>query len=180
MFLKNTISGFRPMLELFKCAAFREILMPTLVVFAVCEKVIFDQRGGIPTLVSVLQGMQVVKKQGVPIPPDAVAPKPWVVFTWWKPHPADEGKSFRQWTEFYMPDGTVPPPGKQETTFTFVDESQRNAVESIGFPVGQEGIYKIKVWLESDSGEKVGEDHTYEIKLRYIDPPVEKSSEQMT
>src|ERR1022692_3321223 len=143
--------------------------MPTLVMFAVCEKVIFDQRGGVPTLVGVLQGLQVRRKNGpsgseeVP-PPNAVAPKPWSAFTWWRAQPADEGKTFHQLIDLVYPDGTSTF-GKQHLTFTFVEPNQRNSMESIGFPVGQEGIYIVKIWLESDSGEKVGEDHAYELTV---------------
>jgi hypothetical protein len=89
--------------------------------------------------------------QSVELPPDAVAPAQWWIYTQWEPSADDVGKSFDQKYEVYWPDGTR----LVEGSLSFVQTNDRLSQSTYyvgGFPVGQTGKVKIVTWLETLEG----------------------------
>ncbi len=106
----------------------------------------------------------------VPIAPNTITAKEWAVFSEWKPEPDDIGKQVNQVLELQYPDGTLSPVrGKVPFTFTN-DRPHRNQQNIIGFPIGQEGNYTLRVWLEKD-GNPISEVNSYEMAVSHSIPP---------
>jgi hypothetical protein len=86
------------------------------------------------------------------IPANAVAPKEWWAFASWEIEPEDIGKEYRQVIQVLYPNGDPfgPPAG-----VNFSPQSgrayQQVMINAMGFPVGQEGPYTLKMWLEHGS-----------------------------
>jgi len=124
--------------------------MPKLYLFAACEKVILDQ-SGVPSLISLFSKLKLqLPGQLGDIPVNAVAPKEWAVFTSWDWLPSDEGRLYGQCLQVLYPDGKVFVENR-ELKFTMKPgERQHNAVGIMGFPIGEKGDYRIRMWLEED------------------------------
>jgi hypothetical protein len=133
--------------------------MPRLTTFLVCEKVILDKQD-VPTLVAVIGGIKFQVNPAVPgvpspLPPDAIAPQPWAIFTVWHCDPEDVGKTFRQKSELVMPDQSIFGPMKADLPFVGKANQNNNVVNIVGFPVGVIGIWNVKLWLESADGQVI-------------------------
>ena len=124
--------------------------MPKLYIFVVCEKVIIDQ-AGVASLIGLFNKMVVsIPEETSEIPANAVAPKEWVVFAGWLYQEEDEGKEYTQNVEIFYPDGSVFIP-KQSTKFIMNKSRkiQNVGTQIVGFPLGQQGQYPIRMWLEA-------------------------------
>ena len=126
--------------------------MPKLHIFAICEKVIMDKEDK-SSLISLFNeiSVQILPTAGE-IPANAVAPKEWSAYDSWKIEPEDVGKEYRQMIQVLYPNGDPfgPPAG-----VNFSPQSgrayQQVMINAMGFPVGQEGPYTLKMWLEHGS-----------------------------
>lgn len=137
--------------------------MPKLLVFAPCEKIILDQ-SGIASLIALFQR---IDAQGTTpaIPENAVAPKEWAIFTLWEWLPEDSGKKFSQIVQILWPNQAE----FQKLEIEFQAGNLRyhqNRVSIVGFPVGQVGDVKIRLWLERDS-RKCTDTFTYCIEVAH-------------
>jgi len=146
--------------------------MPKLILFAVCEKVILDGQNN-ASIINVVHGLQAaIPTQGPiigPIPRNAVAPTTWSIFALWKPAPGDTDKEFLQKSEVLWPDGTVF--NTTEAPFKFVgNKTHQNAINVLGFPVGQIGDVTVNLWVEHDR-KRVGEIHSWTIAVTHKQPP---------
>ena len=123
--------------------------MPKLYVFAICEKVVMDKddRASLITLFNQITAQ--ILPTSPEIPPNAVVPKEWWAFSSWETEPEDDGKEYRQMIQLLYPNGEPfgPPVG---ATFSPSSGKTHNqvAINAPGFPIGQEGPYTLKMWLE--------------------------------
>ncbi len=138
-------------------------------VFVVCEKVVLDSTGT-ASLISLFT--QIEGQPGPPsesIPKNAVIPLPWFVFTSWEYETEDVGKEFIQIVQIFYPDGTL----FQEQQQRFKPETGKThyqlTLNVLGFPVGQQGIYQVKMRLEQ-AGTKLFESDPIKINVRVHKP----------
>ncbi len=121
--------------------------MPTLLVFAPCEKVIVSQEDNTPSLISFLNTLQVSipATQEVNIPSDVSFPMRWSIFALWRRVNGDEGKLFQQRTVLITPSGqeTV----KTDIEFRMAADVQHNTISIFGFPVTSVGQCSLKLLL---------------------------------
>jgi hypothetical protein len=141
--------------------------MPKLHIFALCEKVIED-REGTASLISLFDQISAHILPGTKqIPPNAVAPKEWCAFTSWKIEPEDVGREYRQFIQLLYPNGEQ---FGQALHFSFTPQAdkthQQVSINGLGFPVGQEGLYTLKMWLEHN-GSVIFESPPIIIKVNY-------------
>jgi hypothetical protein len=87
--------------------------------------------------------------EGQDVPPNAVVPKEWAVFSKWGVDPDEEGKSYSSLIEMFWPDGTefakLQLEANQPTVHGMAFVHKFN-----GFPIGQHGILRILNTLFSD------------------------------
>ncbi|MGA9393498.1 MAG: hypothetical protein WBV69_23915 [Candidatus Sulfotelmatobacter sp.] len=120
-----------------------------------CEKVIIDKEGA-HSIINVMLNAEIVLQQlnesentqAIPIPPDAVAPQVWWIYTIWQPSPDDVGKSFEQVYQTYWPNN-----GDKfmeaRINFTLKDETPMQTTFHVGgLPVGRVGKVKVLTWLD--------------------------------
>jgi hypothetical protein len=132
--------------------------MPFLNVLCTCERIIIDA-SGTPSLISLFQRMDLQLAE-VSFPEDMVAPAKWVIFCMWQLTADEVGREFVQHTKIIRPNGVV----VQEAIQPFqspsdVDLQIRTFIEMSGMHVGQEGHFRIQVWLAGH------EDNLYETKF---------------
>jgi len=124
--------------------------MPKLYVFAICEKVIIDTNG-VPSVIGLFNKITAGRSADSPeIPANAVAPKEYAIFTSWDLEPADRGKEYNQFYEFFYPDGTQF--GERANLRVKMGEGKRmnSTANSNALPIGQVGVYTARTWLEDD------------------------------
>lgn len=139
--------------------------MPKLLAFLPCEKVILDDTKN-ASLIIVLQGVGVpIGKEG--IPKNAVAPKEWAVFTLWaRPAPEDVGKTFYQFVQLLLPDGTEFTKSHLEFKME-AGKVHTNRLNVVGFPVGQAGEITLNMWLEEHEA-KWTEVYSYPLTVSHL------------
>jgi hypothetical protein len=143
--------------------------MPSLYAFVVCDKVILDQ-SGLASLISLFS----IITAGLPtesseIPPNAVAPKEWAVFTSWDWEPGDEGKEYTHRTQILHPDGTL---FLQIPDVRFIMQpgrKQQITSPVLAIPIGQRGMCKVRMWLEFGDV-TVFEPRPIEIEIKHEKP----------
>jgi hypothetical protein len=140
--------------------------MPHLVTLLPCEKVIVD-REGMPSLIRLFQNINIALSEGQQleqIPREAITYKEWALFTEWKIDDAEVGTKAEQIFELMYPDNAIAPL-KGRIPFDFKTPGiHRNHQNIIGFPIGQEGPYTIRVWLER-GGQRISEIGTYQMHV---------------
>lgn len=141
--------------------------MLTPVICVICEKVIFDQQLGVPrapnspevgpaSLIGLFGKIYVTIPAGGPeIPPNAVAPREWVIYSAWDPEPGDEERNYFLCAQIFYPNGEAFGPQTRVRMNVALGQRAQTFVRAPGFPIGQAGIYNIQVWLEEDT-KKVG------------------------
>ena len=140
-----------------------------------CEKLIIDKDGA-HSLINVMLSAAVVMQQQQPgrlpeqllIPPNAVMPLQWWIYTVWRPSPSDVEQPFEQVYQLYWPNGEK----FAESRLEFVQKETRLQQTSFffsGFPVGQTGDIKVLSWLES-KGQRVSEILETIVHVDHIDP----------
>lgn len=129
-----------------------------------CEKVIVDKDGA-HSIINVMLNAEILLQRMsetdnslavpippdtpvVPIPPNAVAPQIWWIYTIWQPSPEDVGKSFEQVYQVYWPDSDDKFMD-QKITFALKDERAMQTTFHIGgLPIGKVGKLKVVTWLD--------------------------------
>lgn len=144
--------------------------MPRLIIFAVCEKVVIDERS-VPSLIGLLRKVAATFNDSVSaVPKDALLPKEWAAYSLWEPESEDTSTSFSQVFQVLWPDGSEYK--KQGLPFKFAGpaKSHQNTLNIIGFPVGQVGNIVVNTWLEVGSN-RIGEIHSWTIGVIHGEPP---------
>jgi hypothetical protein len=107
--------------------------LPSLLVFAPCEKIIIDQDNN-PSLIAILQEISLDSRVASKAPGGALAALPWQIFALWARSPDDDAATiYEQACDLLLPDGQVVVPSR--TTFQIEGPSHRNITKVIGFPV---------------------------------------------
>jgi hypothetical protein len=114
-----------------------------------CEKVIVAQ-DGVASLIALFSKIILTVPAGTEIPPNAVAPKEWAVFSIWDPEPGDERRNYFLCTQILYPDESQ---FGQITRSKFnieVNKRSQMTLQVQGFPIGQTGEYTILSWVEEN------------------------------
>lgn len=112
-----------------------------------CEKVIINQ-DGVPSLIGLFNKIIIAVPNVEELPKNAVAPYPWAVFPAWDVEPGDELKEYDFCVLILYPDKSQF--GEVMKSKLKIETNKRSQikVEVLGFPVGQQGPYTIRAWLE--------------------------------
>lgn len=151
---------------------------------ATCERVIIEQIVPLPgsspipdptgptSLISLFSKLYVQANatgSGETIPPNAVIPREWAIYTEWDTEPGDETKHYELCAQLLYPDGTFF--GEQVKYPVNVSLHRRSQViVKVGaFPIGQAGIYTARVWIE-ENRQRVSESIDLRIELILLNP----------
>jgi len=124
--------------------------MLTNKLMVVCEKVIFAQQSLMPSLINLFTKLTVAVPIAAEIPRNAVAPKEWVVFSQWDTERGDETREYIVCTHVLYPDQSSW--GEVNRTKIDIVEGRPTSVytQMVGFPIGQAGMYTVRVWIEEN------------------------------
>lgn len=154
--------------------------MPRLITLIPCEKVIVD-RDGIPSLISLFENIHISPAAGediIAIPKETITYREWAVFSEWEASADEVGLKADQIFELQFPDGSLAPI-RGKLPFVFEKPgTHRNHQNILGFPVGQEGAYAIRVWLEKD-GSRISEVSTRQLNVVHKIPHGAKEVKQL-
>lgn len=137
--------------------------MLTPYICVACEKAIYEAAPapattgttGPATLVSLFSVINLTVLENADIPKNAVAPKEWAIFSSWNTEPGDEEKSYFLCTQILYPDLTTF--GEIWKAPMLMQRGKRcqMKVQVPGFPIGQEGFYTVRTWIEENKQEVV-------------------------
>jgi len=152
--------------------------MARLITLLPCEKVIVG-RDDLPTLIALFEYLNIEPSAGqdiAAVPPETITFQRWAVFSEWEIEESEVAlKEADQILELQFPDGTVAPL-RGKTPFRWqMAGTVRNHQEVYGFPVGQEGWYTIRVWLEKD-GKPISPIGTRKMRVMHKLPSDQKPS----
>lgn len=127
-----------------------------------CEKVILEQppegsppgTSGVATLVSLFSKMIISVPAGTEIPPNAVAPKEWAVFSLWDVEPGDEHRNYILCTQVSFPDKSQFGELNKSPINVKPNTRSQMTIRIPGFPVGRPGPHIVSTWVE-ENGQKV-------------------------
>lgn|SRR5579871_758471 len=143
--------------------------MPRLILFVPAERVIIDDQDRSLSLISIMSGVkiQLVRPNEQPAPGTAV-PLRWSVLSLWKQESNDEGKSFEQRLQLFMPDGSVP--FDLTTPFNMREQNYRIRNDVFGFVVSTPGLCRLVVSLREVGHDAWTEFSAYEMLLEHVLP----------
>jgi hypothetical protein len=121
-----------------------------LLLATACQVVINDPEFS-HSLISVFHEIRFGISSSIDLPPNALIPREWSVFSKWELTDEESTGDIAQTCEMYWPDGAL----LSRTKLVAAKPVQRALafnVRSQGFPVGQSGKLKIVLWIED--GEK--------------------------
>jgi hypothetical protein len=115
-----------------------------------CEKVLFEQ-DDVASLVRLFSKVILKVANEAEIPPNAVAPKEWAIYSAWDADSGDEVGETLLCIEILYPDGSLF--GERARIKMNVGEGRRSQVKAdiLGFPIGQKGAYNVRAWVEKDN-----------------------------
>lgn len=121
--------------------------MLTPYIFAACEKAILG-KDDVASLIALFTKIIVNIPEGTEIPKNAVVPKDWAIFSMWNIGPEDANREYFICTEIVYPDKT--PFSALPKTKMVLEPSKKSQVafQVQGFPIGQEGPYTVRTWIE--------------------------------
>jgi hypothetical protein len=147
--------------------------MPKLLVFAPCERVIYERDDNGASLITLLEGLTVTSDEK--LAEDAIMPIRWQIFTSWKIEEGEQGKDFEQRIVI------IAPSGKQSedniATFHLQREYHHIRTQIIGLPIGIAGVCLIKLSLREQGQEAWQELAEYPIIITYAE--AQKSDEKL-
>ncbi len=143
--------------------------MVKLRIFVACERVLIDQQqNGIASLIALFDKLTMTLVKGAAeIPANAVAPKEWAIFSKWDTEPEDAGKEFTICTQILYPDQSQF--GELGKTPLKIEANKKGQaiVKILGFPLGQEGFYTVRTWLE-ENGSRIGDAAEFKLELEIV------------
>jgi hypothetical protein len=125
--------------------------MPTPYIFTACEKAIIG-KDDVVSLIALFTKIIVNIPAGTEIPKNAVVPKDWAIFSMWTLEPGDESRDCMICTEIIYPDETPFFPIPKAKMVLEANKKSQVGIQVQGFPIGQEGFYTVRTWVEE--GEK--------------------------
>lgn len=130
--------------------------MPTLLMFAPCEKVIVsnDNTCSLITLVEVVR-IGVLDSPTETLPEGAAIPFNWAIFTLWKPTDEERGRRFQQMVHLIAPSGEAVLEAPAEFEFEPDKRTHRVMSRVMGFPILPAGEYNLKLSLREAGQENV-------------------------
>jgi hypothetical protein len=123
--------------------------MLKFVMCVACEKVIFSNETLNASLINLFTKMRIsIPEEAPDIPPNAVVPKEWAVFSSWDTEPGDELKQYFLCVQTFYPDKT--PSGAIARSRINIERGKRAQINTqiLGFPIGQSGAYTVRTWIE--------------------------------
>ena len=139
-------------------------MLPKLLLFAPCEKVIIDQQNNI-SMIGILQGIETPVPPGTDIPLDATDTIRWDILTLWQPESGETGRQFEQLVDLHAPDGKRVM--KVKVLFKLEGSTTRTIANIHGFPIGQAGNYVLKLRLREDvEGSRFAELAVFPIQVK--------------
>jgi hypothetical protein len=138
--------------------------MLELLAFTPCDKILIDE-GGNPSLIVLIENIEVQVPEGSTVPAKVIIPKEWAVFTLWKKDPNDPVKHYKQICEL-VPPGNFGEAGslRIQAEFDFTQRLHRTVLRAVGFPVGVKGTASLNVWLE-ENGKRATETFSYPLNI---------------
>jgi hypothetical protein len=121
--------------------------MLTPYIFLACEKTILG-KDDVVSLIALFTKIVINVSGKVEIPENAIAPKEWSIFSMWNLEPGDESRDCMICTEILYPDQS---PFSAIPKSKMVLQAGRKAQVGLqvqGFPIGQEGLYTVRTWIE--------------------------------
>jgi hypothetical protein len=143
--------------------------MPTLLLFAPCEKVIVDQ-DNVVSLISILQEANVQLTSADAPPENASAPMQWAIFTFWKKDDGDGANTFEQRAALASASGAILL--ESVATLELMLPFQRVVHLITGLPVGTAGKHAIKLWLrqKADPPGEWKEVASFPLTINHVSP----------
>jgi hypothetical protein len=120
--------------------------MPQLLIFVPAERVIVEAESGNASIIGILDVLAAGGPHDKPLPPNAAVAFNWVLSTLWLAEPGDDECEFEQRVRLVRPDGKSSGLSA-EMPFEFTSDKHRINLRFPTFPIGQAGVYKIRLWL---------------------------------
>jgi hypothetical protein len=144
--------------------------MPRLLLFAPCIKAIIDREDASLSMISILSGARVSPNEQEELPSDAIVHMTWAAVSIWERMAGDENKTFEQRFQVVPPNGEVQ--AEATTPFTLPQRTHQNLVHAAAFPVGQTGIYQLRL-----SVREVGTEQDWTVVAEYPMEVVHESTQ---
>ena len=123
-------------------------------VFAPCEKIIVSQEDNTPSLITLLETINIAIPLGAEIPDDAMVPFRWFIFTLWCSDTETPGVTFQydQRIRLVASDGRQAIDNDLHFTVPAGSRTHRTTVLVPGFPVIAPGIARMTLSLREGEG----------------------------
>ncbi len=118
-------------------------------VYVACEKVIIG-KDEVASLIGLFSKIVVKVAPGTEIPPNAVGPKEWWVYSIWETEPGDERREYMLCTEILYPDGSRFGEISRLRINVELNKRAQMMVQILGFPIGQPGEHTVRTWIEEN------------------------------
>ena len=140
--------------------------MPTLLLFAPCERVLSDQGDNSVSLITLLTGISASLPFPAeqPIPENTVVPIRWSLLALWKASADDSAKQFGQRIVLESPSGKVLLTANAE--FVFTKPIVRTVVQFTSFPLTEFGEYRVRLELQESEGANWKEITTFPFEVQ--------------
>jgi hypothetical protein len=151
--------------------------MLTPYIFVACEKAIIG-KDDVASLIGLFTKIRLNIITGTDIPKDAAAPKEWAIFSQWHVEPGDENKEYMLGTQILYPDKTQFSDIPKNRILVEAKKSSQVIIQVNGFPVGQEGPYTIRTWVEENKQIVLGPlEFEIEVEISKQEAPPKASNE---
>jgi hypothetical protein len=145
--------------------------MLTPYAFVACEKVIIGQ-DSVSSLIALFSKVILNIPVGTEIPKNAIAPKEWSIFSMWNLDPGDEARDCTLCTEILYPDKTPFHPIPKSKMKLEAGKKSQVGIQVSGFPVGQEGPYTVRTWIEENEKTITGPiEFTVDVEIKRLEQP---------
>lgn len=142
--------------------------MPRLLLFGVCQKAIMDSQSNLVSMIEIVSRLQLIIPAGNPLAPDTIAPVQWGTVASLLNEDGDEGKIFQTQIEVFSPSGEkkLEIPGEP---FPLIDRAVQTITNAFGFPIGEAGVYSIKLFLREVSKDDWKEIANYPLVIAHVE-----------
>src|SRR5690348_17171932 len=139
-----------------------------------CEKVILDNpieltsphARGPASLINLFSKITITPQESQEIPANAVVPKEWAIYAAWFVEEEDKDKHYSFCMLMHYPEGQQFGSVTKIPIPVTLGERSQVIVKVLGFPIGQQGFYRVKAWLE-ESDKRVGDIIEIPIELAF-------------
>ncbi len=142
--------------------------MPKLLFFGICQKVLEDSQERLISMINLMSGFRLGVRAKEPVPPAASVPMAWAAVCSWLRASEDEGKTFQPKTEIVSPSGEIKISSEGQP-FAMKEGALHTWVVGQGFPVAEQGIYSIKLFLREVGTEAWEEVSSFPFDVMHIE-----------